>query len=128
MNPIVVIAKALSDLNRLRVVFMLAEGELCVCQITEVLQLATSTVSKHMSILRHAGLVEARKEGRWMYYRLVDHPSRVARQAIEWVSAHGPGDPVIGKDRRALGKVLKMEKERLCLNQRRERRFNDEHR
>jgi DNA-binding transcriptional ArsR family regulator len=62
---------------------MLTSGELCVCQVTEVLQLAPSTVSKHMSILRQAGLVEARKEGRWIYYRLVGHPSQAAQQAID---------------------------------------------
>jgi ArsR family transcriptional regulator len=118
MNPIVAIAKALSDLNRVRAVSMLAAGELCVCQITEVLHLATSTVSKHMSILRQAGLVEARKEGRWMYYRLADHPGRAAREAIEWVSAHGRQDPAIRKDQQVLAKVLKMDKERLCRNQR----------
>jgi ArsR family transcriptional regulator len=119
MNSLVDIAKALSDLNRLRVLSMLGAGELCVCQVTEVLRLATSTVSKHMSILRQAGLVEARKEGRWMYYRLVDRPGRAAAQAIEWVSLHGPQDPAIRKDQRALARVLNMDKERLCRNQRR---------
>jgi len=119
VNSVVEIAKALSDLNRVRVVSMLAAGELCVCQVTEVLQLATSTVSRHMSILRQAGLVEARKEGRWMYYRLVRHPSRAARGAIEWVRAHGPEDPVIQKDQRTLRRILKMDKEHLCRNQRR---------
>jgi len=118
MNPIVAIAKALSDLNRVRVVSMLAAGELCVCQVTEVLQLATSTVSKHMSILRQAGLVEARKEGRWMHYQLVTHPSQAAKQAIDWVMVHGQEDLVIRNDKRALGKVLKMDKEHLCRNQR----------
>ena len=118
MNPIVVIAKALSDLNRVRVVSMLTAGELCVCQVTEVLQLATSTVSKHISILKQAGLVEARREGRWMHYRLADQPSQAAQQAIDWVRAHGQEDPVIQKDQRALGKVLKMDKEHLCRNQR----------
>ena len=119
MNSIVEIAKALSDLNRVRVVSMLAAGELCVCQVTEVLQLAPSTVSKHMSILRQAGLVEARKEGRWMYYRLAGRPGRAAQEAIEWVRVHGPKDPVTRKDQRALAKVLKMDKEHLCRNQRR---------
>ena len=64
------ITKALSDENRIRALMMLTGGELCVCQIIEMLGLAPSTVSKHMSILRQAGLVETRKEGRWIYYRL----------------------------------------------------------
>jgi ArsR family transcriptional regulator len=120
MNAIVEISKALADPNRVRAVAMLVAGELCVCQITEVLQLATSTVSKHMSILRQAGLVESRKQGRWMYYRLPTRPDRPARGAIDWVRVYGQEDSAIRKDRRALVRVLKMEKERLCRSQRRD--------
>jgi ArsR family transcriptional regulator, arsenate/arsenite/antimonite-responsive transcriptional repressor len=118
VNLIISIAKALSDLNRVRVISMLTAGELCVCQVTEVLNLATSTVSKHISILKQAGLGDARKEGRWMYYRLVDHPSQAARQALDWVRVHGPEDPMIQKDQKALDRILKMDKEHLCRNQR----------
>ena len=50
----------------------LGAGELCVCQIVELLGLAPSTVSKHMAILKQARLVDSRKEGRWMFYRLAD--------------------------------------------------------
>jgi ArsR family transcriptional regulator len=59
------IAKALSDANRVRALMLLTDGPLCVCQIIEMLGLAASTTSKHMSILRQAGLVEADKQGRW---------------------------------------------------------------
>ncbi len=63
--------KALADGNRLRVIAALREHEeLCVCQITELLHLATATVSRHMSILQYAGLVQSRKKSRWVYYRL----------------------------------------------------------
>jgi DNA-binding transcriptional ArsR family regulator len=61
---------ALSDESRLRLLFALRHGELCVCQLIALLGLAPSTVSKHLSLLRDAGLVDARKEGRWVYYRL----------------------------------------------------------
>ncbi len=70
MDDLLLIGSALSDRNRVRALAQLQGGELCVCQIIELLQLSPSTVSKHMSILRHAGLVEARKDGRWMYYHL----------------------------------------------------------
>ncbi len=69
------IARALSDENRVRALMMLSRGELCVCQLIEMLGLAPSTVSKHMSILRQARLVDASKHGRWMYYRLPDDDS-----------------------------------------------------
>src|ERR1017187_7221762 len=64
------ITKALSDENRLRMLMALRDGELCVCQLTELMGLAMSTVSKHLSILYQAGLVAARKDARWMYYSL----------------------------------------------------------
>jgi ArsR family transcriptional regulator len=72
MKSFIAITKALSDSHRVRALVALRTGELCVCQIIEMLGLAPSTVSKHMSILKQAGLVESRKEGRWIYYRLPD--------------------------------------------------------
>ena len=70
------IFKALSDTNRVRALLALRKGESCVCQIIELLGLAPSTVSKHMSILKHAGLVESRKDSRWVYYRLTEGVNR----------------------------------------------------
>ncbi len=65
--------KALADGSRLRIVAALSRyPELCVCQITELLGLATATVSRHISVLQNAGLVESRKDGRWVYYRLTN--------------------------------------------------------
>lgn len=80
------ITKALSDPNRVRILLSLRRGELCVCQITEMFGLANSTVSKHLSILHHAGLVLSRKTERWVYYRLPDKSAPVAvREALDWV-------------------------------------------
>jgi len=70
MDNWIVLAKAISDPSRLRILKMLEQGELCVCQITEALSLAQSTVSKHLAQLRQAGLVCDRKQGLWVYYRL----------------------------------------------------------
>ncbi len=71
MEKTLKMTKALADKNRLRVVmFLIAQEELCVCQITEMLELATATVSRHMSLLQSVHLVKSRKEGRWMYYSL----------------------------------------------------------
>ena len=69
------ITKALADENRVRVLLALRKGELCVCQITELFGLAPSTVSKHLSILFQADLVESRKDGLWIYYSLA-YPRR----------------------------------------------------
>ena len=62
--------KALSDPNRVRVLKLLEQGELCVCEIQNLLGLAQSTVSKHMKILEEAGLVERNRQGTWIIYSL----------------------------------------------------------
>jgi ArsR family transcriptional regulator len=64
------IFKALSDKNRLRIMKMLEVKPMCVCEITAVLNLAPSTVSKHLSLLHDAELIEDRKEGKWVNYSL----------------------------------------------------------
>jgi DNA-binding transcriptional ArsR family regulator len=69
MTRLNAVGMALSDPNRVRALMALRNGELCVCQLIELLQLAPSTVSKHMSILKQAGLVASRKDSRWVYYR-----------------------------------------------------------
>lgn len=76
MDDFLAIAKALSDSHRVRALMALRGGELCVCQIIELLALAASTVSKHMSILKQAGLVDSRKDSRWVYYRLTEVTKR----------------------------------------------------
>ena len=70
MDKLLKIFKALSDKNRVRIMSMLTKKELCVCEITHVLKLATSTVSKHLAVLKNVGLVEAEKRGLNVYYRL----------------------------------------------------------
>jgi len=70
MREVMDVLKALADENRARLLFALRGGELCVCQLIALLDLAPSTVSKHLTILRAARLVENRKDGRWMHYRM----------------------------------------------------------
>ena len=109
------IAKALSDENRVRALMMLSHGELCVCQLIEMLGLAPSTVSKHMSILRQARLVQARKEGRWMYYRLPngDVPQCVL-VAIQWMRNAIAGDKQIVADDKRVKRISKLDRDKLC--------------
>jgi len=101
MDHIITIAKALSDPNRVRALMMLHEGELCACQIIDVLGLAPSTVSKHMSVLRQAGLVRGRKQGKWMYYSLVTKEKQV-REIIDWVNRSLCTATVVLNDRKKL--------------------------
>jgi DNA-binding transcriptional ArsR family regulator len=118
MRDILYVTKALADGSRLRVLMALGGGELCVCQIVELLQLAPSTVSKHMSILRQARLVESRKDGRWMYYRLAQRDApKAAREAIAWVRRNLAQSPQMVQDRRKLKVILAMDPEELCKGQ-----------
>ncbi|WP_440947114.1 ArsR/SmtB family transcription factor [Methanosarcina sp. T3] len=64
------IFKALADVNRLKILKLLKEGELCACEITVALSNSQSTVSHHLSMLKNAGLIKERKEGKWSYFRL----------------------------------------------------------
>jgi ArsR family transcriptional regulator len=118
MRDFMTIAKALSDKNRIRMLLALSEGELCVCQITELVGLSPSTVSKHMSILRQARLVEGRKDGRWLYYRYPgENASEAVRAALHWVRSSLNKDPVMLADAKRLKEVLSLDPEKLCRRQ-----------
>jgi len=66
----VMIFKALSDTNRLKIVQMLADGEKCACKLLEAFQITQPTLSHHMKILCESGLVKVRKEGKWAHYSI----------------------------------------------------------
>ena len=85
MKNILNITKALADEGRLKILLMLGGTELCVCHIVESLALAPSTVSKHLSILEQAGLIETHKKGRWVHCRLPSDPQPEAKSAINWL-------------------------------------------
>jgi ArsR family transcriptional regulator len=71
--------KALGDGTRLRILGLLLTGEVCVCHIHESLRIPQPKASRHLAYLRRAGLVEARREGLWMHYRLAELPDPVLR-------------------------------------------------
>ncbi|MEI7946889.1 MAG: metalloregulator ArsR/SmtB family transcription factor [bacterium] len=101
------ITKALSDIQRLRILLMLRTGELCVCQIIAVLGLAPSTVSKHLSVLSAADLVISRKEGRWAHYRLPDGATyKAVKPMMKWLEEALKNDDSIAKDEKKLQAVL----------------------
>ena len=104
--------KALSDGNRLRIVMALAtHDELCVCQVTELLGVATPTVSRHMSVLQNAGLVENRKDARWVHYRLSEN---FPDSLLSWVKTSVENSPNILRDKAALETILSYPIDDLC--------------
>lgn len=102
--------KALGHPARLRLALMLADGELCVCQMTAVLGLAPSTVSAHLAELKRAGLVQERKAGRWVFYRLDEEGRRLMDDV------RGPlfADRQIQEDSRVVVTLRELGPERLC--------------
>lgn len=101
------ITKALSDIQRIRILMMLRVGELCVCQIIAVLGLAPSTVSKHLSILSAADLVVSRKEGRWAHYRLPDGVTlKAVKPLLKWLEESLKEDDSLVQNQRKLQAVL----------------------
>jgi DNA-binding transcriptional ArsR family regulator len=114
VKSFITITKALSDAHRVSAIRYLCEGELCLCQLIEMLELAPSTVSKHMSILYQAGLVETRKQGRWIYYRLPDEQAEPEiQQTIHWARNYLTADQ-FEEELKKLEVVRKTNREELC--------------
>ena len=123
MRRIVRTTKALADENRLRILGVLKGRELCVCQLIELLCLAPSTVSKHLSILKNARLIDSRKQGRWMYYRLAEYSAPSANlEAIDWTLRSIAATDRFEKDCQRIEEILKIDPEILCGQQAREDR------
>ena len=92
-------SKAISDPTRMRMLKLLEGGELCVCEIMEVLDLVQPTASKHLNILKMAGLVESRKNGTWTYYRLAEKSREHNKDFLKFVASHLNEDEIITKDK-----------------------------
>lgn len=118
MNHVLAIARALSDENRVSTLLVLGDREICVCQLIELLQLAPSTVSKHMSVLKQAKLVDGRKKGRWVSYRLPEKSAPViVHQAIAWARKATSGDKRVLGDAEQMKKFLGTNRGIICERQ-----------
>jgi ArsR family transcriptional regulator len=85
VTPLTRVCRALGDDTRARIVALLAHGELCVCHVEAALGLSQPKVSRHLAILRAAGVVQRRRQGTWMYYRLAPQPDPVAHGVVDAV-------------------------------------------
>jgi ArsR family transcriptional regulator len=90
VRPITRLCRALGDETRMRIVALLSHGELCVCHLESALDLNQSTASRHLGILKSVGIVDSRRDGTWVYYRLIDQEHEtVARTLGVLVAAFG---------------------------------------
>lgn len=96
---------ALSDRNRLRLINLIGEDEICVCFFVEILRMPQPKVSRHLAYLRRAGIVAARREGKWMHYRIVPPADEYARRILEAVREWMKEDREMQQDRARLVKV-----------------------
>lgn len=98
--------KALSDETRLRILALLGSGELCVCDLIAVLDLPQSTVSRHLAYLRNSGLVEDRRQGIWMYYRLSPDASPFQTELLALLQARLSESVQASRDQSSLREYL----------------------
>ncbi len=118
VEKLTAIFKALSDRNRLRIVSALMKyEELCACQITELIQVTSATASRHMGVLISSGIVESRKEGRWVYYKLCKQNSDL-EALVDWIKQQLSADPAAKLDDKQLKNITARDPEELCREQR----------
>lgn len=94
--------KALSDDTRLRILGLLLEGELCVCDLVTILDMPQSTVSRHLAYLRNSGLVSDNRQGVWMHYRLADGETTLHQDIFDLLRKDLAGLPQVMADQKAL--------------------------
>jgi ArsR family transcriptional regulator len=97
--------KALADRTRLRLISLIGESEVCVCFFVAILKTSQPKISRHLAYLRRAGIVAARREGKWMHYRLTEPPDDHAAHIFREVRASLAEHPQLQRDREQLLKV-----------------------
>jgi arsenate reductase/ArsR family transcriptional regulator len=118
MESFLAVANALSDKTRLRLLLSLRGHELCVCQLVEFIGLADSTVSRHMSILKSAGLVDAKKTGRWVYYKLAESEAgTTATEMLDIVRLQFSDDPQFLSDARQVAEIRERGEVEICVEE-----------
>lgn len=105
MKDMVRILKVLSDQTRLRIVNMLLEKEVCVCEMVNILGISQPAVSKHIKKLKTAGLVEERQNGYWSYYS-IDFKSNKAKKVVNFIMREIKDEKKLKKDIELLKRVL----------------------
>ena len=119
MKKLTNIIKSLSDETRLRVIKLLEERELCVCELIQVLDMSQPRISRHLRVLKNAGLVDDRREGKWVYYSLCNGTDNEEIKAIlKTIAVLGNDNPAVKKDKKNLKKAVRLsETEGTCAKQ-----------
>lgn len=107
-------AKAFADPTRVRVLAALRPGELCVCELADSLTVTQSTLSTHLRVIRDAGLVSARKQGKWMYYAIAPGAGRLVAMLFDYFAVSLKQDKALVKDGQRLQRRLAMRDHGAC--------------
>lgn len=97
--------RALADRTRLRLINLMGADEVCVCFFVEILKTNQPKISRHLAYLRRAGIVDARREGQWMHYRIVEPSDPDAARVLKGVMTWLVNDPEMQRDRQRLVKI-----------------------
>ena len=96
---------ALADRTRLRLINLIGDSEVCVCFLVEILKTSQPKISRHLAYLRRARVVTARREGKWMHYRIAETPDPTAKRFLTEVRAWLQTDDAMRKDRLRLDRI-----------------------
>ena len=100
-----ILFKALADRTRLRLISLIGDSEVCVCFLVAILKISQPKISRHLAYLRRAGIVAARREGKWMHYRLAEPPDEHAAHIFRELRGSLSEHPEFQRDREKLLKV-----------------------
>jgi ArsR family transcriptional regulator len=114
MNELVQTAKAFADPTRVRILFTLKGGELCVCELCDALDITQSTLSTHLKIIRQSGLTQTRRAGKWTYYALAPSAKDIAAFLFESFATPLHADRQLRKDSRRLQQRLAKRQDGAC--------------
>jgi transcriptional regulator, ArsR family len=117
MKKIANIFKALSDDTRLRVIKLLQERELCVCELMQVLNMSQPRISRHMSVLKNAGLVDDRREGKWVHYSLKkEKQDKKIKILLNTMVVMTNDDAVVKADQKKMKEAIRLGEITVCSN------------
>ena len=114
MKKLLLTSKALADPTRVRVLAALRKGELCVCELCDALAVSQSTLSTHLQVIRDAGLVSARKQGKWKYYAITPAAGRVVGTLFRLFGNSVTEDACLLRDGKRLSQRLSLRNNGTC--------------
>ena len=114
MNDLILAARAFADPSRVRILMALRRHELCVCELCDALAVTQSTLSTHLRVIRNAGLVSARKEGKWMYYAIAPAARHLVRTLFQSFEDSLRADATLLRDTKKLTQRLSLRANGSC--------------